>query len=156
MIPLLFRYQACADAAMLHAIRNHEPAARDGELLKKLHHILVAHRFWTHLAMGLPFHAEAERKAPETLGEVAARFRETQEMEDPWLEALQESQLSRVVETPYFQGRQIPVRDALLQVCLHSQGHRAQCAARLRELGGTPPVSDFIFWVEDQPLPEWQ
>jgi uncharacterized damage-inducible protein DinB len=43
----------------------------------------------------------------------------------------------------------------LLQVCLHSQGHRAQAAKLLRALGGTPPMLDFILWRVDRPAPPW-
>ena len=40
-------------------------------------------------------------------------------------------------------------RDALMQVVMHSEHHRAQVAMRLRALGGTPPVTDYIVWVRD-------
>jgi uncharacterized damage-inducible protein DinB len=38
---------------------------------------------------------------------------------------------------------------------MHSHGHRAQCATRLRLLGGTPPAMDFILWLKDRPVPDW-
>jgi uncharacterized damage-inducible protein DinB len=38
---------------------------------------------------------------------------------------------------------------------MHSHGHRAQCAAMLRELGGTPPAMDFITWLAGRPAAEW-
>jgi uncharacterized damage-inducible protein DinB len=41
------------------------------------------------------------------------------------------------------------VRDALMQVAMHSEHHRAQIAMRLRALGGAPPVTDYIIWVRD-------
>jgi uncharacterized damage-inducible protein DinB len=28
-----------------------------------------------------------------------------------------------------------------------SQGHRAQCTKRLRRLGGTPSMTDYIVWL---------
>jgi len=55
-----------------------------------------------------------------------------------------------LVETPFLPGSHFSVAQALTQVCLHSQGHRAQCATRLRLLGGTPPATDFILWVKDR------
>jgi len=34
----------------------------------------------------------------------------------------------------------------LLQALTHSQHHRGQNASRMRELGVTPPMTDFIIW----------
>jgi len=43
-----------------------------------------------------------------------------------------------------------------LQVAMHSAHHRGQLAARLRELGTTPPIVDFIAWVWlGQPETAW-
>jgi uncharacterized damage-inducible protein DinB len=43
-----------------------------------------------------------------------------------------------------------------MQICLHSQGHRAQCASKLRALGGVPPVLDYVLWIKtDRPAPAW-
>ncbi len=39
---------------------------------------------------------------------------------------------------------------------MHSTHHRGQVAARLRELGGEPPLVDFIAWLWwKRPEPEW-
>lgn len=37
-------------------------------------------------------------------------------------------------------------RDTLLQLPMHSTYHRGQINARLRELGGEPPLLDYIAW----------
>jgi uncharacterized damage-inducible protein DinB len=37
--------------------------------------------------------------------------------------------------------------ESVLQVVLHTQHHRGQVAARLREAGGEPPTVDFIVWL---------
>jgi uncharacterized damage-inducible protein DinB len=150
----LFQYQAYADAAMLTAVRRHDAAARDETLLTLLHHILIAHRFWIHMTQGLPFSPDAEREVPE-LDVLARRYRETQALEREWLVRIGEPDLTRTVEARALPGRSIPVSDALVQVCLHSQGHRAQCAARLRQLGGEPPPLDFILWSHERPAPAW-
>ena len=34
-----------------------------------------------------------------------------------------------------------------LQVVLHTQHHRGQVCARLRDAGGEPPTVDFIVWL---------
>ena len=68
------------------------------------------------------------------------------------------SRLDELVQIPWFQDPacRIPVREALLQVALHSHGHRAQNATRLRELGGQAPTTDYIVWLwKGRPAPEW-
>jgi uncharacterized damage-inducible protein DinB len=39
-----------------------------------------------------------------------------------------------------------PAGVLLLQALTHSQYHRGQNAARMRELGVIPPMTDFVFW----------
>ncbi len=47
--------------------------------------------------------------------------------------------------------------ETVLQVVLHSQYHRGQVNARLRELGATPPLVDYIAWLWfGRPAPEWR
>jgi uncharacterized damage-inducible protein DinB len=151
----LFHYQAYADALLLTAIRRHDVASKDQELRTLLHHILIAHRFWLHLSQRMPFFAEAENVVPATLDEIIRGYQQTQVQEDAWLKQLDESDLIRTVESPYLANRKVAVSEGLMQVCLHSQWHRAQCATRFRMLGGEPPSLDYILWVKERPDPIW-
>jgi uncharacterized damage-inducible protein DinB len=46
--------------------------------------------------------------------------------------------------------------ETLLQLPSHSTYHRGQVNIRLRELGATPPLVDFIAWVwAGKPAPNW-
>lgn len=141
---------------MLKAIRRHDAAARDEKLRSLLHHTLLAHRFWLHLSQGLPFVAEEESKVPESLDAIAARYQETQARDRQWLVGIGEADLDRLLDSPLFEGRRYSVRDGLMQICLHSQGHRSQCASTLRALGGEPPTLDYVLWIKaDRPAPTW-
>jgi uncharacterized damage-inducible protein DinB len=151
----LVRHKAHANAALLSAIRKHEQAASSAELRSLLHHIIVANRFWLLSAMGQPFDAESEVQVPETLDEVIARYRATHEVEFAWASELREEELEHEIAGPLVPGGKCSVAAAITQVCLHSHGHRAQCATQLRALGGTPPATDFILWVIDRPVPSW-
>jgi uncharacterized damage-inducible protein DinB len=155
MLQDLARHKGHANASLLKAIQQHEPAAQDEELRKILHHILLANRFWLLLILGIPFTFEAESRLPDSLAAVATRYRETDEQEQEWISQLRESDLARTVQTPYIPGRSFSIAEALMQVCMHSQGHRAQCAIMLRRLGGTPPATDFILWLKERPAPNW-
>ena len=42
------------------------------------------------------------------------------------------------------------------QVFSHTTYHRGQLSTRIRELGGEPPLVDFLYWVwAGKPAPEW-
>jgi uncharacterized damage-inducible protein DinB len=44
----------------------------------------------------------------------------------------------------------------MIQVATHSTYHRGQVNARLREVGGEPPLVDYIAWIWfGRPAPEW-
>lgn len=66
--------------------------------------------------------------------------------------------LEETIEIPWFKPPlKISVRQALTQAAMHSHYHRGQNATRLRELGGEPPMTDFIVWLRDgQPAAKWE
>jgi len=66
-----------------------------------------------------------ENVVPPALDAIVDSYQQTLAQENGWLERLEESHLSRTVVTAYLPNREIAVREALLQVCLHSQWHRA-------------------------------
>lgn len=151
----LLQHKWTANACLLKAIGQHEKAAHDEELRKLLHHVLLANRFWFSLSAGRAFVLEEESTVPQSLEGVTTNYRETCVQESEWLSHLQESDLVRSIETPYMPGQRFSLAEVLMQVCMHSHGHRAQCATRLRLLGGTPPPLDFIVWLKDRPAPDW-
>ena len=155
MLRDLVQHKWWANASLLKALREHDQASQDRELRELLHHIILANRFWFSLSLGRAFNVEEESKVPESLGGVAALYWETHVEEHEWIFRLPESDLSRVLETPFIPGHSFSIAEAQLQVCLHSQGHRAQCAARLRLLGGVPRGTDYIFWLKDRAAPDW-
>lgn len=156
MLKDLIHHKGHANASLLKVVRQHETAANDAELRKLLHHIILADRFWLSLILGLPFAVEEESRTPESLETIAAQYRETHTREMDWMAQARESDLARAVETPYIPDFSCSVAQALMQVCMHSHGHRAQCSARLRLLGVAPPNMDFILWLKDRPAPDWE
>jgi uncharacterized damage-inducible protein DinB len=147
----LIRHKEYANSAFLRAVGQNEQAARDPELLRLLHHILIANRFWLHLFLGRPFVMEDEAKIPESLDGISARYAETSALELDWMARLNESDLSQTVQTSFMPGQEFSVAQGIMQVCLHSHGHRAQSAIRLKALGGTAPAMDFILRLKDRP-----
>src|SRR5258708_1393411 len=155
MLQDLIRHQGHANASLLRAIRTHEIAAHDQELRRLMHHVLLSNRFWLPLTLGQPFALETESQVPESPGILADRFKETHAQELAWILQVQEPDLARRLETPFIPERSFSVEEAWMQVCMHSHGHRSQCATRLRMLGGAPPSLDFILWLNDRPAADW-
>lgn len=66
-----------------------------------------------------------------------------------YLDTLSDSETDRVVEYRTSRGEPFatPVGDVLHQVLFHGSYHRGQIAQSIRESGGTPAVTDFIFYA---------
>jgi uncharacterized damage-inducible protein DinB len=89
---------------------------------------------------------EYYRQAAEFFAEVdAARFGETVEI--PWTQQVIE-QLGRAEPASF--------AETVLQVVYHTTYHRGQINTRLRQLGGAPPLTDFIAWIwTGRPASRW-
>ena len=155
MLRDLVGHKAHANAALLTAIRQHRMAASDPELWDLLHHILLANRFWLLTVLGLPFVHDNEARPSSSFDALIERYATTQEQESTWLVSATEDDLSRTLEGVLIPNGRCSVAQALVQVCMHSHGHRAQCAKVLRRHGGVPPPSDFILWLTNRPPAQW-
>ena len=155
MLRDLIAHKGYANAALLGAIRQNDAAAADPELVDLLHHLLTANRFWLLTLLGLPFVFEDESRPSSSLDALIQRYCRTQDQESTWLATATEADLALVLESPLIPGATCSISHALMQVCLHSHGHRAQCAKLLRRHGGVPPMTDFIVWLVNRPTAEW-
>jgi len=151
LIQSLLAHMAWADAAILKAVAAHEGVFADDELRKWLHHMVVVQRFFLYLCQQLPFDMERAKQVPGALDEMERRFQEAHAEGAAYATRLDEAELARTIEfpVPAWKDFHPSVRDALMQVVMHSEHHRAQVAMRLRTLGGAPPVTDYIIWVRD-------
>jgi uncharacterized damage-inducible protein DinB len=155
MLRDLVAHKGYANAALLHGIRQNGTAASDPELWDLLHHILLANRFWLLTVLGLPFVHEDEARPSPSFDALIQRYRSTQAQETVWLETATEGDFERIMENALIPSGKCSVAQAFMQVCLHSQGHRAQCAKLLRRHGSVPPRTDFILWLTSRPSAEW-
>ena len=155
MLRDLVAHKGHANAAVLTAIGQNVSAARDPELLELLHHILLANRFWLLTVLGLPFALDEESRPAESFDALVRRYARSQEQEAAWVNAATAADLERCLTSPLMPIGTCSVAQALMQVCMHSHGHRAQCAKLLRRHGGSPPATDFILWLADRPGAEW-
>jgi uncharacterized damage-inducible protein DinB len=158
MLPLigeLFDHQAWADATMLAAIRACPAAYENDKVRKTLHHIVMVQRAFLSIFLKRAFDMPAELEPPDSLDAFCARFRETHTEALTFVNDVDDQALTRVVETPWLPGAKLTLAEAMMQVVMHSQWHRGQCASRLSEAGATPPTLDFIVWLKDRPAPVW-
>lgn len=149
MFQSLFAHMAWADATILKAVDGEEGAFADEEVRKWLLHIVTVERFFLTLLQGRAFDWEREKVGPDTMAGMQRLFQEAHADGAAYTARLDEAELARTVEFPKMKEFQPPVRDALMQVAMHSEHHRAQVAMRLRALGAKPPMTDYILWIRD-------
>lgn len=149
----LVAHKGYANTLLMGAIRDQPNAAVDTEILALLHHMLLANRFWFLMINGQAFDLERERAAPASLDALIQRYGSTQREEDAWMARASAADLERTLEHAMIPGGRCTVAQGVMQVCLHSHGHRAQLAKMLRRHGGTPPMTDFILWLSAKGRP---
>jgi uncharacterized damage-inducible protein DinB len=160
----LLRHMEWADATVWRALLVHPPAAQDARLRRLLVHLHGVQqaflKVWTSGPQAFPtfddavdfsaIHQWASSYYPE-LAKAISQFDETrlaQPIEMPGLDAF-EKQMGRRFDKP-------TLAETIFQVTSHSTYHRGQVNARLREIGGEPPLVDFIAWIWfARPAAEW-
>lgn len=151
----LFAHMEWADATLWRALLAHAPAARDArlrDLMLHLHDVQRSFlRVWTDRPVSFP--------RPEEYPDLAAVHAWAQPVHPglrAFASAVDPAALSRVVAMPWVEeferltGRRFAsptLAETMFQVTSHSTYHRGQANARLRELGGEPPLVDYIAWI---------
>jgi uncharacterized damage-inducible protein DinB len=152
----LFQHQAWADAEMWRFVRATPAAQSDQKVLELLNHIHVVQRYFLSAVQGEPLTVEELRKTIP-LPELRESFRRYHEQADRYLPKLRESHLRDPIVVPWFPDFQPRVSEALTQIFMHTQHHRAQISTLLRQLGGDPTPVDYIIWTsKDRPAPQWE
>lgn len=155
----LYLHQEWADVEHWRAFEAYPAALADQKIRERLHHIhLVQSAFlWV---VGPRTEELVFMKVEDyaNMADVKASARKYHSEIAAMLERIDDDRLAEEIEVPWFQPPlQISVRHALMQAAMHSHYHRGQNATRLRELGGVPPVTDFIVWLRDgQPAARWE
>jgi len=76
----------------------------------------------------------------------------------PAIAAMTDARLAESIAIPWVPEPplSLTVAEALTQSAMHTHYHRGQNATRLRELGGEPPMIDYIYWLwKGRPEPIW-
>jgi uncharacterized damage-inducible protein DinB len=140
----LARYQAWADTAHWKALHENTTLLEDLEIRKRLNHMVMALRMLTALAQGETpdLSARSDIESADQLEAVLGKA------DADLIEAVTTVDLQRMIALP--RGPQgpweAPAGVLLMQAITHSQHHRGQNASRMRQLGATPPMTDFVIW----------
>ena len=137
-------HQAWADAVHWKALREHGAALEDPEIRKRLNHMVMATRMLTGLARG-------ESPDPSAMKDIEAADQleaALTEANAALLGAIETLDLEKVVALPRGPKGpwEAPAGVLLLQAIMHGQHHRGQNASRMRQLGGAPPLTDYVIW----------
>jgi uncharacterized damage-inducible protein DinB len=145
----LLRHEAWADAKLLRALGNCRGAWDDSAIQDKLHHSHGVQMVYLTLIQDQPLNLEKLQRPFCSFDELRTSVLEYHSSVFRLFESLTSDDLERavVLNVPGHEARRNSVREAFLQVVTHSHYHRAQLATRLRELGGDPPLTDFIVLV---------
>ena len=138
------QHQAWADTAHWKTLHENAALREDDEIQKRLNHMLMAVRMLTLLARGETPDLSAMKENVPTDQLESAMATATSEL----IAAVSAIDLQRMIALP--RGPQgpweAPAGVLLLQAITHSQHHRGQNASRMRQLGVTPPMTDFVIW----------
>jgi len=140
----LARHQAWADGAHWKTLRENTELAEDAEIRKRLNHMVMALKMLTTLARGETPDA-AGMKEIDSIDELEAAMLKAHA---DLTAALESADLDKMIALPRGPKGpfQAPAGVLFLQALTHSQHHRGQNASRMRQLGATPPMTDFVIW----------
>lgn len=160
----LYAHMDWADALIWRTVLADETATADDFVAESLHHLHLVQR--AHLAAWKGEEVPLRpREDFASLGEIREWGRSYHPEAAAFLEQLTEEDLVEKIPLPWTEiiekeigGPMAPARlgDLVYQVAAHSVHHRAQISRRVRELGGDPPMVDFIGWVwRGKPAAAW-
>lgn len=149
------RHMAWADDEVWRAVLALPAAAADTSTRERLHHIHEVQsaylQIWRGEAPAMRALASfADLADIRTWGRefhgAAGAYVEDVEIREDWGREVRFPWADQLVAR-FGAAQQATLSESVLQVALHSTYHRGQINARLRELGGDPPLVDFIVWI---------
>jgi uncharacterized damage-inducible protein DinB len=159
----LLTHMEWADAQAWRAARDLDQALSDQRLKYLFHHIHLVQWVYLQTWSGAPFQV-TELTAFSDLAAVETWAKPYYSEVSAFANAVDESTFERAVDFPWSAliaekyGKVIPatLSESAWQVFSHTTYHRGQIALRIRELGGEPPLVDFLVWVwSGKPAPDW-
>lgn len=152
-----------ADALTWGAVRDLPGAQADERLKWLFHHIHLVQWVYLQAWRGDPFQVTELKTYPD-LAAVEAWARPYYPLVTAFAETIDEAKFAQALDFPWSSmieekfGKVLPatMSESAWQVFSHTSYHRGQIATRIREIGGEPPLVDFLVWVwGGKPNPQW-
>jgi uncharacterized damage-inducible protein DinB len=160
----LYRHMEWADAAVWTSVLASEDAKTDAKLREYFYHLHMVQRaflrLWRNESRETPYPTFDD--APSLMQWGRSYYGEIYDH----LSTISDEQLCEPMPLPWASmieerlGRKpatTTIGETALQVALHSLYHRGQINARLKAVGGEPPLVDYIAWIwSDRPAADWR
>ncbi len=160
----LLSHMEWADALVWGSVLATPEARTDSNIRERLYHAHTVQWAYLQIWRGEPLDIRAESSF-EDLEAIRVWVRDYYRRAADHFRLVDAEALGHDVEFPWSQqlverwGRAQPatLAQTILQVTSHTTYHRGQINTRLRELGGEPPLTDFIAWIwRGRPEPAWE
>jgi len=160
----LFDHMQWADATVWRAVSDCAAAADDTVIHDRLYHIHATQHAFLQAWRGeeVAFTGPNDYPGLDTVREFGRAFYAAAPQ---YIASLNDDAVGRELVLPWssyfakragFTPHPSTLGETLLQLPSHSTYHRGQVNTRLRELGGTPPLVDFIAWIwAGKPAAKW-
>jgi uncharacterized damage-inducible protein DinB len=161
----LLLHMEWADATVWRALLAHPPAAEDKRIRELLLHVHGVQRAFLQIWTSSGPLTFPRMDSTAAFGSIHAWASSYYMDLSAAVAAFDVASLTRPIQMPGLgeheerMGRRFDkptLAETMLQVTSHSTYHRGQVNARLREIGGEPPLVDFIAWIWfGRPQAEW-
>lgn len=153
-----FEYERDAHARVIASLESVPPDRRAGPEFRRavatLGHVVGARKVWLWrlgvVATPPPAGALVLEDNPD-LGRTVAAWREAEAAWSAYLARLTDAELAREFEYQSFDGGRFRnrIEDILAQLFGHSWYHRGQIAMLVKAAGGTPAITDLVYWCRE-------
>jgi uncharacterized damage-inducible protein DinB len=145
----LFEYDHWGNQAALASLGTIAGPAE--KALKLFSHILGGHRVWR-ARFDDPSPPNVQPWPALSMGECRVAIDEIHQSWKALLDQLNDEKLSHNLVYCNTQGAQFetPIRDVLTHLLMHSAYHRGQVAAAVREAGGKPAATDYVYYLRQR------
>jgi uncharacterized damage-inducible protein DinB len=159
----LLTHMEWADAETWRAVRDLPSAQSDERLRWLFHHSHLVQSIYLQAWRGDAF-VLTEVKAYPDLHAIHAWSQPYYPLVAAFANTIDESRFAQSVDFPWSQmivekfGKVLPatLSESAFQVFMHTSYHRGQISTRIREIGGEPPLIDYLYWVwAGRPEPLW-
>jgi uncharacterized damage-inducible protein DinB len=150
-----FEYEQDVHAKVFDSLATVPADNRDGAEYRKavslLSHIVAARQVWLFRLGSWPTAPTVLFPENQAVEAVAAEWRATAGAWNDYLNRIDDAELDGVFEYQSLDSRRFRnrVEDILTQMFGHSWYHRGQVAVLVKAAGGTPAMTDFVFWCRE-------